>query len=58
MANKFKTLLHHLISPLRSTYFSIYHYIKGSRLAKILIVIVIIKMLIFHRLFQEYYYRK
>lgn len=58
MANKFKTLLHHLISPIRSIYFSIYHYIKGSRLAKILIIIVIIKMLIFHGLFQGYLFPK
>jgi len=58
MAIKIKTLYHHLINPIRRIFFSVYLYIKGSRLAKILIIIVIIKMLIFHGLFQGYLFPK
>lgn len=58
MAKKFKTLFHHFKNPFGRIFFSVYHYIKGSRLAKILIIILIIKMLIFHGLFQGYLFPK
>lgn len=58
MANKKKTLFYHLIAPFRSVYLAIFQYLKNSKLAKILIIIVIIKMLIFHGLFQGFLFPK
>ena len=58
MANKIKTLLYHLMAPFRSIYLTIFQYFKSSKLAKILIIIVIIKILIFHGLFQGYLFPK
>lgn len=58
MANKFTTFLYHLSSPFRNISRTIYQYLKASKLARILIIIVIVKMLVFHGLFKSYLFPK
>ena len=54
MANKFTTFLNHFITPFRNIFRTISQYLKASKLARILIIIVIVKMLLFHGLFKSY----
>jgi hypothetical protein len=58
MENRFIAFLHRLGAPFKRIFSAIYLFIKGSRLAKILLIIVIVKMLIFHGLFQSFLFPK
>lgn len=54
MANKLSAFLYHFTTPFRNVFRTVYQYLKASKLARILIIIVIVKMLLFHGLFKSY----